>query len=119
MHHNRNYMILALTVSAAKDQFALDVVERVEVPVCREVGQEAGGRVVGLGEESLDVAGGVAGEAPGHDEHCVTASVLVTIVTIFMSPTCSVIVANLDHLLLPFALASEYGLPTTENEEWN
>ena len=111
---------MTLTVSAAKDQFALDVVERVEVPVCREVGEEAGGRVVGLGEESLDVAGGVAGEAPGHDEHCGTASVLVTIVTIiFIPPTCSVVVANLDHLLLPLALASEYSLPTTENEEWN
>ena len=81
-----------MTISTTQHQSAVYEVQRVVVPVSREVGQEAGGGAVGLSEESLDVSARVPGETPGHDQH---RPIVVT--------------QHLHHLLLLLAGLSQVG----------
>ena len=87
------------TIAPAHDQLALHKVQGVEVPVGGQVGQEAGGGVVGLREEGLYVPGGVPGEAPAHHQHG------------------AIVVTHLYHLLLPLPLAAVDIVRTADNQE--
>ena len=84
--------MLPITISPTQHQATVYEVQRVEVPVSRQVGQEAGGGAVGLREEGLDMSTRVSGETSRHDQH---------------RPV--VITHHLDHLLLLLAGPGDAG----------
>ena len=61
--------MLPITISTTQHQSTVYEVQRVVVPISREVGQEAGGGAVGLREEGLHMSARVPGEAARHDQH--------------------------------------------------